>query len=90
MILETVEKEALIKMEPIERMLFEKEHTFSEVIRILTRATHLLYLSLADIWGFETVQMHPSEPFMVAEPWKITLERTSSWVGEANSNGDMR
>lgn len=88
--MEAAEKEDLIKMDPIARKLFEKEHTFSEVVRILMRAMHLPYLSLAGIWGFETVQMHPSEPFTVTEPWKVTLERTSSWVGEANSNGDIR
>ena len=90
MFLETVQEEDLIKMDPIERKLFDKEHTFSEVMRIPMRAMHLPYLSLAGIWGFETVQMHPSEPFTGTEPWKITLERTSSWVGEANSNGDIR
>lgn len=64
-------------MDAIKRKLFTKENAFSELAPILTRATHL-YLSLAGIWGFETVQMHPSELFTVTEPWKITLERISS------------
>lgn len=68
MFVEAAEKEDLIKMDPIARKLFEKEHTFSEVVRILTRAMNLPHLSLAGIWGFETVQMHPSEPFTVTEP----------------------
>ncbi|KAJ7405486.1 rna-directed dna polymerase from mobile element jockey-like [Willisornis vidua] len=44
-----------------------------------TRAVYLLYLSLAGIWDFETVWMHPSELLTVTELWKITLERTCSW-----------
>lgn len=90
MFLETVEQADLHKMDLIERKLSEKEHMFLEVISILLRAAHLLYLSLAGIGGFETIQIKSSEPFTVTEPWKTTVERTFSWVGEANSNGDIR
>lgn len=49
------EKEELIKMDPVERGLREKEHTFSKAIRILRRATYLPYLSLTGVWDFEAM-----------------------------------
>lgn len=42
-------------MDPVERGLREKVHTFSEAARILMRATYLPYLSLTGVWDFETV-----------------------------------
>lgn len=42
-------------MDPVERRLWEKGHTFSEVIRILMRDTYFPYLPLTGVWEFGTV-----------------------------------
>lgn len=71
------EKEELIKMDPVERRLWEKEHTFSEVIRIPMRATYLPYLSLTGVWDFEAV-------------WVQTLRASQSdGVSEDNTGEEL-